>query len=118
MKRYWPIWTPYAVASLFFIVPAAVRITSDDGIGQPRAILWMIRGCLIGPFEGVINPYLSQQNGYLATGLTIQIFAIATPCLVAMIYGVRRQGILANTIACIGTAIWVLSGLGAALAWI
>ena len=104
--------------SILFIVPAAFRLTSDNSIGQPRAILWIIRGCLIGPFEGLINPCLSQQDGRPSTGLTIQMLAIAALCLSAIIYGIRRQGHLANTIACIGTGIWILSGLGAAMAWI
>ena len=104
--------------SILFTIPAVFRLTSDNSIGQPRAILWIIRGYFIGPFEGLINPYLSQQDGYPSTILTIQILAIAALCLAAIIYGVRKQGYLANTIATTGTVIWILSGLGAALAWI
>jgi len=118
MKRFLPIWLPYAFVSIFLIIPDGFRQLSGNSIGKPDTFLWMIRGCLIGPFELLINPYLTQRDAYPSLGLILQVFAIAALCLAAVLYGLRRQDRLAASIAFFGTIIWILAGFGAALAWI
>ena len=117
MKRFWPIWLPYAFVSIFLIIPAGFRLMTGNSIGKPEALLWMIRGCLIGPFEILINPFLTQRDAYPSFGLLLQVLAIAALCLIAALYGLRRRGRLASGIALFGTVSWILMGLGAALAW-
>lgn len=116
MKRYWPIWLPYGFVSLL-ILPAGIGLLSGNSIGKPEAVLWMIRGCLIGPFELLVNPYLTQRDAYATYGQFLQVLTIAALCLFAAIYGLRRQGRLAAGVALFGTMAWILMGLGAAWAW-
>jgi hypothetical protein len=117
MKRFWPIWIPYATTGLL-IGPACFNTLSGNSIGKPETALWMIRGAIIGPFEGLINPYLIQGQDYPSMVDIFGIFIIAVLCITSIFFYLRHTNKQTAILGFFGTILWIFFGLGAALAWV
>ena len=113
-ERIRPVVLVEAVVLGFFIIVSLVPIV----MGRPECfeedhVFWTFRGCLIGPVELLINPFLTQApEVHIGSGLLMGVIGLGMICV-----HIVKPSHITKITSVLGTLIWILCGLGAAWAW-
>ena len=109
LKRARPIlFTEASILGIFAILFLRLAIIEPNVHGEH--IFWTLRGCLIGPFEMIVNPCLSQQA--LPPCIVMALLSLGM-----MSANIIRPSQVAAITSIFGTVCWNFCGLCGAWAW-